>query len=197
MINNKSEIINKLFFNELRALIDKYNNIDKETIIVIERIDNEIEDKYIKEYILKESHKLDEIVIEYKNTNNLDIDKIIFYAWYNLNIEEISIKNISNYYNELISQNYTENDNYLVYTNQNDLREYARNELDYMLDMEYHLDRLLDKEMIIDMWLNNTTKEELLEEIMLNDDVEDILDLSSDYAFKLTNGVEYVFSNKE
>ncbi len=197
MINNKSEIINKLFFNELRELIDKYNNIDKETIIVIERIDNEIEDKYIKEYILKESHKLNEIVIEYKNTNNLDIDKIIFFAWYNLNIEEISIKNISNYYNELISQKYTDNDNYLIYTNQNNLREYARNELDYMLDMEYHLDRLLDKEMIIDMWLNNTTKEELLEEIMLNDDVEDILDLSSDYAFKLTNGVEYVFSNKQ
>lgn len=197
MINNKSEIINKLFFNELRELIDKYNNIDKETITIIERIDNEIADKYIKEYILKESIKLDEIVIEYKNTNNLDIDKIIFYAWYNLNIEEISIKNISNYYNELISQKYTENDNYLIYTNQNDLREYARNELDYMLDMEYHLDRLLDKEMIIDMWLNNTTKEELLEEIMLNDDVEDILDLSPDYAFTLTNGVEYVFSNKE
>ena len=196
MISNKSEIINKLFFNELRELIDKYNNIDKETIIVIERIDNEIEDKYIKEYILKESHKLDEIVIEYKNTNNLDIDKIIFYAWYNLNIEEISIKNISNYYNELISQKYTENDNYLIYTNQNDLREYARNELDYMLDMEYHLDRLLDKEMIIDIWLNNTTKEELLEEIMLNDDVEDILDISSDYAFTLTNGIEYVFANK-
>ena len=196
MINNKSEIINKLFFNELRELIDKYNNIDKETIIVIERIDNEIEDKYIKEYILKESHKLNEIVIEYKNTNNLDIDKIIFFAWYNLNIEEISIKNISNYYNELISQKYTDNDNYLIYTNQNNLREYARNELDYMLDMEYHLDRLLDKEMIIDMWLNNTTKEELLEEIMLNDDVEDILDLSPDYAFTLTNGIEYVFSNK-
>ena len=196
MINNKSEIINKLFFNELRELIDKYNNIDKETIIVIERIDNEIEDKYIKEYILKESYKLDEIVIEYKNTNNLDIDKIIFYAWYSINIEEISLKNISNYYNELISQKYTENDNYLIYTNQNDLREYARNELDYMLDMEYHLDRLLDKEMIIDIWLNNTTKEELLEEIMLNDDVEDILDLSPDYAFTLTNGTKYVFSNK-
>ena len=84
MINNKSEIINKLFFNELKELIDKYNNIDKETIIVIERIDNEIEDKYIKEYILKESNKLDEIVIEYKDTNNLDIDKIIFFAWYKL-----------------------------------------------------------------------------------------------------------------
>ena len=197
MINNKSEIINKLFLDELKELVNKYNNIDDETITVIERINNEIEDKYIKQYILKESNKIDEIVTEYKNTNNLDIDKIIFFAWYNLNIEEISIKNISNYYNELISQKYTDNDNYLIYKNKNDLREYARDELDYMLDMEIHIDRLFDKDVIIDFWINNTTKEELLEEIMLNDDVEDILDLSPEYAFTLTDGSEYVFSIKE
>ncbi len=192
MINNKYEIINKLFFNELRELIDKYNNIDQNTITVTEKIDNEIEDKYIKEYILKDRNKLDKIITEYKNTSNLEIDKIIFFAWYNLNIEEISIKNISNYYNELISQKYTESDNYLIYKNKDDLREYARDGLDYMLDTEYHIDRLLDKDTIIDMWLNNTTKEE----IMLNDGMEDILDLSPDYAFTLTNGSEYVFSNK-
>ena len=196
MINNKSEIINKLFFNELRELIDKYNNIDEDTITVIEKIDNEIEDKYIKEYILNNTNKLDEIVIEYKDIKNLDIDKIIFFAWYNLNIEDISMKNISIYYAELLSQNYNDNENHLIYTNKNDLTKYLRTELDYMLDMECHLDRLLDKEMIIDMWLNNTNKEELLEEIMLNDDVEDILDISPDYAFTLTNGIEYVFANK-
>lgn len=61
MINNKSEILNKLFFNELRELIDKYNNIDEDTVTVIEKIDNEIEDKYIKEYILNNAKKLDEI----------------------------------------------------------------------------------------------------------------------------------------
>lgn len=197
MINNKSEIINKLFFDELKELVDKYNNIDDKTITIIERIDNEIEDKYIKEYILKDSNKLDEIVIEYKNPNNLDIDKIIFFAWYNLNIEEISMKNISNYYNELIFQNYTENDNYLIYTNKNDLREYVKNELDYMLDIETHIDRLFDKDTIIDFWLNSTTKEELIKEMMLDDDVEEILDLSPEYAFTLSNGIEYVFSSKE
>lgn len=195
MINNKSEIINKLFFDELKELVDKYNNIDDETITVIERIDNEIEDKYIKEYILKESNKLDEIIAEYKS--NLDIDKIIFFAWYNLNIEETSIDRISNYYNELISQKYTENDNYLIYQNKDDLKEYTRNELDYMLSTDFHIDRLFDKDTIIDFWLNNTTKEELIKEMMLDDDVEDILDLSPEYAFTLTDGSEYVFSSKE
>ena len=195
MINNKSEIINRLFFDELKELVDKYNNIDDETITVIERIDNEIEDKYIKEYILKDSNKLDEIIAEYKN--NLDIDKIIFFAWYNLNIEEISIDKISNYYNELISQKYTENDNYLIYKDKDDLKEYAMNELDYMLNTEHHIDRLFDKDTIIDFWLNNTTKEELIKEMMLDDDVEDILDLSPEYAFTLTDGSEYIFSSKE
>ena len=195
MINNKSEIINKLFFDELKELVDKYNNIDDETITVIERIDNETEDKYIKEYILKDSNKLDEIIAEYKN--NLDIDKIIFFAWYNLNIEEISIDRISNYYNELISQKYTENDNYLIYKSKDDLKEYTRNELDYMLSTEYHIDRLFDKETIIDFFLNSTTKEELIKEMMLDDDVEYILDLSPEYAFTLADVSEYVFSSKE
>ena len=197
MINNKSEIINKLFFDELKELIDKYNNIEDETITLIERIDNEIEDKYIKEYILKDSNKLDEIITEYKNTNNLDIDKVIFFAWYNLNIEEISIDKINNYYNELITQKYTDNDNYLIYKNKNDLKEYTRNELDYMLSTEYHIDRLFDKESIIDFFLNNTTKEELIKEMMLDGDVEDILDLSPEYAFTLSDGSEYIFSIKE
>lgn len=197
MINNKSEIINKLFFDELKELVNKYNNIDDETITVIERIDNEIEDKYIKEYILKDSNKLDEIIAEYKSTNNLDMDKIIFFAWYNLNIEEISIDKINNYYNELISQKYTDNDNYLIYKSKDDLKEYAMNELDYMLNTEYHIDRLFDKNTIIDLWLNNTTKEELIKEMMLDGDVEDILDLSPEYAFTLTDGSEYVFSIKE
>ena len=195
MINNKSEIINKLFFDELKELVNKYNNIDDETITVIERIDKEIEDKYIKEYILKDSNKLDEIIAEYKS--NLDMDKIIFFAWYNLNIEEISIDKINNYYNELISQKYTDNDNYLIYRNKNDIREYVKNELDYMLDMEIYVNKLLDKETVIELWLNNTTKEELIKEMMLDGDVEDILDLSPEYAFTLTDGSEYVFSIKE
>ena len=38
----------------------------RKNIIEKERIDNEIEDKYIKEYILKDSNKLDEIIAEYK-----------------------------------------------------------------------------------------------------------------------------------
>lgn len=78
-----------------------------------------------------------------------------------------------------------------------DLREYAKDELDAMLDMESHIDRLLDKDMIIDMWLNNTSKEKVLEEILMSDDIEDIFGLSPEYAFTSTNVIEYRYSEKE
>ena len=51
--------------------------------------------------------------------------------------------------------------------------------------------------MLIDMWLNNTSKEEVLEEILMSDDIEDILNLSPEYAFTLNNGIEYRYSEKE
>lgn len=197
MINNKSEIINKLFFNELKELIDKYNNIEDKNIYAIEKIFTSIEDEEIKNYLIRDCNKLQELVNRYNKLKHLNTDEAIFFAWYNLNINKISIDKASEYYYELTTSNYVEIENYLIYTNEMDLREYAKAELDTMLDMEYHIDRLLDKDMIIDMWLNNTSKEEVLEEILMSDDIEDILDLYPKYAFTSTNGIEYRYSEKE
>lgn len=197
MINNKSEIINKLFFNELKQLIDKYNNIEDKTVYVIEKIFTSIEDEEIKNYLIRDNCKLQELVSRYNKLEHLDIDEAIFFAWYNLNINTISIDRASEYYYKLTTSNYIEIENHLIYTNKMDLREYAKDELDTMLDMESHIDRLLDKDMIIDMWLNNTSKEEVLEEILMSDDIEDVLGLSPEYAFTSTKGIEYRYSEKE
>ena len=197
MINNKSEIINKLFFNELKELIDKYNNIEDKTVYVIEKIFTSIEDEEIKNYLIRDSSKLQDLVNRYNKIEHLNIDEAIFFAWYNLNINTISIDKASEYYYELTTSNYIEVENHLIYTNEKDLRDYAKDELDRMLSSEFHIDRLIDKDMIIDMWLNNTSKEEVIEEILMSDDIEDILDLSPEYAFTTTNGVEYRYSEKE
>ena len=197
MINNKSEIINKLFFNELKELIDKYNNIEDKTVHVIEKIFTRIEDEEIKNYLIRDSSKLQDLVNRYNKIEHLNIDEAIFFAWYNLNINTISIDKASEYYYELTTSNYIEVENHLIYTNEKDLRDYAKDELDRMLSSELHIDRLIDKDMIIDMWLNNTSKEEVIEEILMSDDIEDILDLSPEYAFTTTNGIEYRYSEKE
>lgn len=197
MINNKSEIINKLFFNELKELIDKYNNIEDKTVYVIEKIFTRIEDEEIKNYLIRDSSKLQDLVNRYNKIEHLNIDEAIFFAWYNLNINTISIDKAGEYYYELTTSNYIEVENHLIYTNEKDLRDYAKDELDRMLSSEFHIDRLIDKDMIIDMWLNNTSKEEVIEEILMSDDIEDILDLSPEYAFTTSNGIEYRYSEKE
>lgn len=197
MINNKSEIINKLFFNELKELIDKYNNIEDKTVYVIEKIFTRIEDEEIKNYLIRDSSKLQDLVNRYNKIEHLNIDEAIFFAWYNLNINTISIDKASEYYYELTTSNYIEVENHLIYTNEKDLRDYAKDELDRMLSSEFHIDRLLEKDILIDMWLNNTSKEDVIEEILMSDDIEDMLDLSPEYAFTLTNGIEYRYSEKE
>lgn len=78
MINNKSEIINKLFFNELKELIDKYNNIEDKTVYVIEKIFTSIEDEEIKNYLIRENCKLKELVNRYHKLEYLDIEEAIF-----------------------------------------------------------------------------------------------------------------------
>ena len=171
MINNKSEIINKLFFNELKELIDKYNNIDDKTVDVIEKIFTCIEDEEIKNYLIRDNCKLQELVNTYNKLEDLNIDEAIFFAWYNLTINTISIDKASEYYDDLTTSNY--------------------------IEVENHIDRLLHKDMLIDMWLNNTSKEEVIEEILMSDDIEDILNLSPEYAFTLANGIEYRYSEKE
>lgn len=194
MINNKSEIINKLFFNELKILIDKYNNMDSKLIKIIETIFERIDNEDLLDYILKNNNKLLEIISVYKFEHGIDIDKIRLFIWVNMSIGNIDIEDTNEYYHKLMNNNYVEINEYIIYRNQEYLREYARSELAMMLDSEYHIDRLFDKEMIIDMWLNNTSKEELIEEIVQNNDIEEILEVQPEYAFTLSNSTDYIYA---
>lgn len=194
MINNKSEIINKLFFNELKILIDKYNNMDSKLIKIIETIFERIGNEDLLDYILKNNNKLLEIISVYKFEHGIDIDKIRLFIWVNMSIGDIAIEDTNEYYHKLMNNNYVEINEYIIYRNQESLSEYARSELATMLDSEYHIDRLFDKEMIIDMWINDTSKEELIEEIVQNNDIEEILELQSEYAFTLNNNTDYIYS---
>ncbi|MDU1454496.1 MAG: hypothetical protein E6912_06865 [Paeniclostridium sordellii] len=194
MINNKSEIINKLFFNELKILIDKYNNMDSKLIKIIETIFERIDNEDLLDYILKNNNKLLEVISVYKFEHGIDIDKIRLFIWVNMSIGNIDIEDTNEYYHKLMNNNYVEINEYIIYRSKESLSEYARSELATMLDSEYHIDRLFDKEMIIDMWLNNTSKEELIEAIVQNNDIEEILELQSEYAFTLSNNTDYIYS---
>lgn len=196
MIKIKSDILNRLFFKELQQLIRKYNEIESSTQEVIESIMNHIEDEELEEYLLNNPSKLDEVVSTMK-VKDIDMDAISFFIWYNSEIKDMSIENAIMNYETLDINGYIEIEEYLIYRSDKYLKEYAKEALETMLDDESTIDRLFDKDMIIDFWLNKTDKHEVMDEILENDDLEEVLDINPEYAFKIGNGTEYKYSTIE
>lgn len=182
-----------MFFKELQQLIRKYNEIESSTQEVIESIINHIDDEELGEYILNNPSKLDEVVNAVKD-RNIDMDIILFFIWYNSQIKDMSIENAIMNYETLDINGYLEIEEYLIYRSEKYLKEYAKEALETMLDDESTIDRLFDKDMIIDFWINKTDKYEVMDEILQNDDLEEVLDINPEYAFTIASGVEYKYS---
>ena len=152
MINQNSEILNKLFFTELQMLVEKYNNIDEVTKKQIESIVTSLRDEELQSYLMSNMDKL------------LDILKCT---------DEIG--------------------EYLIYQDERYLKEYARDLLEDRLDQEYYVDKLFEKETVIEMWINRTTKEEMIDEIVNNENLEETLELYPQEAFSI-GGIQYKYS---
>lgn len=196
VINKNSDILNKLFLRELQVLIKKYNGIDEDTKTKIEIIMETLNDEELKEYLMDNPNKIKEL-IEEKNEKELDKDIVIFFAWHNLKIGEVDVKKVKEDIEELKINNYVELEDYIIYRNEDDLKDYAKETLEERLEQEYYVDKLFDKETIIEMWINRTTKEEMIKEIVDNVNIEEALELQSQYAFTFGNGTLYKYSNKD
>ena len=193
MIKHNSDILNKLFFKELQMLIEKYNKIDEKDKERIESIIINLRDEELQSYLMRNIDKLLDIL---NCTDEIDEDVIIFFVWYNSQISEISISVARECVKELKENNYLEIREYLIYIDERYLKEYARELLEDRLDQEYYVDKLFEKETIIEMWINNTTKEEIIDEIVDNDNLESILELYPQDAFDI-DGISYKYSQIE
>lgn len=196
VISKNSDILNKLFLRELQVLIKKYNGIDEDTKTKIEMIMETLKDEELKEYLMDNPNKLKEL-IEEKNEKELDKDIVIFFAWHNLKIGEVDVKKVKEYIEELKINSYVELEEYIIYRMEEDLKDYAKEILEERLEQEYYVDKLFDKETIIEMWINRTIKEEMIKEIVENVNIEEALELQSQYAFTFGTGTMYKYSNKD
>ena len=195
MINLKSDFLNTMFFKELQQLIKKYNEIDSKTQDIIESLMNHLDEELV-DYLLNNLNKLDEIVNTVKS-KNIDMDIILFFTWYNSHIGDISLEIAISNYEVLDTNGYIEIEEYLIYRSDKYLKEYAREALVSRLDDEDFIDRVFDKYMIIEFWLNKTDKSEIISEIIQNDDLEEVLNINPEYAFKVSYGAEYRYSEIE
>ena len=182
MINQNSEILNKLFFIELQMLVEKYNKIDEDTKKNIESIVTNLKDEELQAYLMRNPNKLLEIL---QQADEVDEDVVIFFVWYNLEIKPIRIHQSKEYIEELKSNKYIEIEEYLIYQDERYLKEYARILLEDRLDQEYYVDKLFEKETLIEMWINKITKDEMIDEIVDSGDLEEALELHPQEAFSI------------
>lgn len=193
MINQNSEILNKLFFTELQMLIEKYNKIDEDTKKNIENIVDNLKDEELQVYLMSNPNKLLEIL---QQTDEVDEDVVTFFVWYNLEIKPISIHKAKECIDELKSKKYIEIEEYLIYQDERYLKEYAIELLEDRLDQEYYVDKLFEKETIIEMWINRTTKDEMIDEIVDSVNLEETLELYPQEAFSI-GGIQYKYAELE
>ena len=190
MIKHNSDILNKLFFRELKELIDKYNKIDEDTKEKIEMIVTNLKDEEFQSYIMRNLDKLLDIL---KCTNETDEDVVTFFVWYNLQIDEITIGIARECIKELKENKYLEIGQHLIYQKEIYIKEYAKQLLEDRLDQEYYVDKLFEKETIIEMWIEGISKEQMIQEIVDNDNLEEVLDLYPQFAFNIDE-INYKYS---
>ncbi|HBF6648742.1 TPA: hypothetical protein KOT44_002065 [Clostridioides difficile] len=195
MIKHNSQIINQLFFRELQNLVEKYNKINEDTKNKIEEIISYLKDEELKTYLTDNPNKLLEVIEETK-IKDVDNEVVTFFTWCNSEIKEIDIHKSKEYLEELKTNNYLEIENNIIYRNEKYLNEYAKELLEDRLEQEYYVDKLFSKEQVIEMWIDGTTKNEMIQEIVDNDNLEEVLELYPQYAFTM-NGIEYRYSQIE
>lgn len=192
MIKHKSAIINQLFYAEVNALVKKFNKINEYEVNEIEEIFEQVKHEDTKSYLINNTNKLSEVIKENRN-RKLKQGEIELFSWINEEIEEIRIHKASEYYEELEIVDYIEIGEYLIYKEGCNLKEYANEVLEERLKDEFWVDTLFTKDDVVEMWVNETTKEEAIEQILESNDIEEVLGLEPQYAFSI-NDTDYKYS---
>ena len=193
MLKNESKILNVFFMKDLTKLIEKYNNMDKDIVEKLEALVAKVDDNEIKETLMNDLDVT--LVLVDELGEEVDDDVIKLYFFIKNHIKEINIIDAKAIYEEITFSGYSKLDDIIMYSNLKDLREYVSDEIDEILGSSYHIDRLFDKDTIIDYFLEGTSIEEIAREMIDNyDEYEEVLDIESEIMFESKYGQTYYYA---
>lgn len=193
MLKNKSKILNVFFMKDLTKLIEKYNNMDKDIVEKLEALVAKVDDNEIKETLMNNLDVTLALVDELGEEVDDDVIKLYFFI--KNHIKEINIIEAKTIYEEITFRGYSKLDDIIMYSKLKDLREYVSDEIDEILSSSYQLDRLFDKDTIIDYFLEGTSIEEIAREMIDNyDEYEEVLDIESEIMFESKYGQTYYYA---
>lgn len=191
---NLSPIIKNFMMNDINKVINKYNNMEEEKVQKIESLISKIDDEEIRKELLSDFEQTLKISMEIDNT---DVDNSIIkaYLWIkNNSTVDININRLIRVFEDVEADGYGfVDDNNVIYKMNDGLENLERNKLEYLLETESFISSTFDKDTLVDMWINKTTKEEIQEELIREIDADELLNMRSELMFD-NNNDEYMFA---
>lgn len=173
-----SSIIQQYIIREIKKVLDKYKSITTEEISSVEKLINSISDKELKEEFLNDWSMSVKIA---KEIGENEVNDRIISMYRNLKsngLEELSIGHVINWCNELDEQGYVMIDDYsIIYKSSANLKDVARELLDDMLDDAIYVNSLIDKDSLVEYWIEQTSKEDVIDDLIRGSNIEELLGL--------------------
>lgn len=191
---NLSPIIKNFMINDINKVINKYNNMEKEQVQKIENLISKVKDEEIRKELLSDFEETLEISMEIESGN---VDNLIIktYLWIKNNCDvDININRLVRVFEEVEADGYGFiDDNKVIYKMNAGLENLEREKLEYLLETESFISNTFDKDTLVDMWINKTTKEEIQEELIREVDADEILNMKSELMYDTEND-EYMYA---
>ena len=180
-----SSIIQQYIIREIKKVLDKYKSIATEEIGSVEKLINSISNEELREEFLNDWSMS---VKTAKEVGENEVDDRIISMYQNLKgngLEELSIGHVINWCNELDEQGYVMIDDYsIIYKSSANLRDIAIELLDDMLDDAIYVDSLIDKDSLVEYWIEQTSKEDVIDDLIRGKNIEELLGLAPETIYE-------------
>ena len=180
-----SSIIQQYIIREIKRVLDKYKSITTEEIRNLEKLINSISNEELKEEFLNDWSMSVKIA---KEIGENEVDDRIISMYQNLKgngLEELSIGHVINWCNELDEQGYIMIDDYsIIYKSSANLKDVARRLLDELLDDAIYVNSLIDKDSLVEYWIEQTSKEDVIDDLIRGSNIEELLGLAPENIYE-------------
>ena len=184
-------IIEQMKSYEIKSVEERYKNLSKNEVAEIFEM---AKNKEEIEFLENNMDILSELVFGgiYMDRDILRVHVFVNNCsdfQYNLSIEESS---------ELTESILTEGigvcQSYIFYTNKEKLDKVAKRVLNDRLDNPEYLNKYFSKEEIIDLWVQNRKKEDIIQQLLFTNDIENLLELTPVVTFTTSEGIKVYYS---
>jgi len=191
--NNFSSTIQTFMMNEINSIINRYSNIESNKLEHVEALISKVDGTF-KEELLQDFDKTLKLATEI-GESDVDNFKINVFLWIKNNSNlELSISEIIRYIEEVEEEGYVSIDeSIIIYKKGADLAHFAREKLETMLEEERFVDKFLDKDSLIEYWMNGTSKDQVIRELVNGIEVEELLDFEPKFIAENKHGEEYMY----